>query len=147
MSVKSHPLYGIWCAMRRRCNNPNVLDYPDYGGRGISVCLEWNSFAQFIADMGPRPEGYSLERICTNGNYEPDNCRWATASEQQLNRRYFWRNSDNPMYLIAPHGDRWRVRLYIKSRKLLASFSTLEEAMDYRDEFLYEREFHRRLGF
>ncbi len=80
--------YGSWCAMRQRCNNPNSKSYPDYGGRGINVCERWGSFEAFLTDMGDRPEGKTLDRHPNNdGNYEPSNCRWATATEQSANRR------------------------------------------------------------
>jgi hypothetical protein len=74
--------------MKQRCTNPNVPAYHHYGGRGIRVCPEWaGSFVRFLADMGAAPPGHSLDRIDVNGHYEPSNCRWATAEQQQRNRR------------------------------------------------------------
>jgi hypothetical protein len=73
--------------MRQRCCNPRNVAYSKYGGRGISVCERWMVFANFLADMGPRPDGMSLDRIDVNGDYEPSNCRWATAEEQNQNQR------------------------------------------------------------
>lgn len=81
------PEYGVWRAMIRRCRNKNVKDFHRYGGRGITVCERWNIFENFIYDMGRRPNGLTLERKDTNGNYEPDNCKWTTWKEQQSNRR------------------------------------------------------------
>lgn len=81
------PTYKIWEKMLARCRNQNNKGYPRYGGRGITVCERWADFSNFLADMGERPEGLSLDRINVNGNYEPGNCRWATAKEQALNRR------------------------------------------------------------
>lgn len=80
--------YKIWCAMRERCNRVQSTEFKRYGGRGIRVCERWNDFANFLADMGPRPSRrHSLDRYPNNdGHYEPDNCRWATSAEQQRNK-------------------------------------------------------------
>lgn len=73
--------------MRQRCLNPNATGYDRYGGCGISVCDRWGSFENFLADMGERPEGTTLDRFPNpGGDYEPGNCRWATAKEQRSNR-------------------------------------------------------------
>lgn len=82
------PEYEAYKDMKKRCLNPKHKGYKNYGGRGISVCERWlESFDNFKADMGNRPPGKSLDRIDNSGNYEPSNCRWATAKEQIANRR------------------------------------------------------------
>jgi hypothetical protein len=73
--------------MKQRCLNPKATAYAYYGGRGVTICERWMSFDNFLADMGERPEGRTLDRIDPYGNYEPSNCRWATYAEQTHNRR------------------------------------------------------------
>ena len=81
--------YKSWSHAKARCNNPKDPKYPEYGGRGISMCQRWTgSFSEFIKDMGLAPEKHTLDRIDVNGNYEPGNCRWATAKTQGNNTRF-----------------------------------------------------------
>lgn len=80
--------YRSWRSMRDRCLNKAHHNYPRYGGRGITICPEWDDFEAFLADMGERPsQEYTIDRIDVNRNYAPDNCRWADAKAQGLNRR------------------------------------------------------------
>lgn len=80
--------YQTWASMRDRCNNKGSNSYHKYGARGISICKRWDSFENFLIDMGPRPDDKSLDRFPNfDGNYEPGNCRWATNGQQNGNKR------------------------------------------------------------
>lgn len=93
------PIYYSFYAMLKRCYNPKYEQFEHYGGRGIKVCDRWrNSFENFLADMGPTwAKGLTLDRVDTNGNYEPNNCKWSTAKEQARNRR-------NTVIIDTPEG-------------------------------------------
>ncbi len=86
---RKSPTYQSWRCMKERCIYTTHVKYADYGGRGIKVCDRWmNSFLNFLEDMGPRPEGKTLDRIDPNGNYEPSNCKWSTKKQQEWNKRF-----------------------------------------------------------
>ncbi len=85
---KKSPTWYSWASMLDRCTNPNAANWNRYGGRGIKIVDAWQDFAVFLADVGERPEGKTLDRIDNNGNYEPGNCRWATVQENNQNRKY-----------------------------------------------------------
>jgi len=91
MFKKTHGLsntraYRDWVSMRQRCNNPNNKKYHRYGGRGIMVDKRWESYTNFLEDMGERPEGKQIDRIDNSGNYTKENCRWATPRENSRNK-------------------------------------------------------------
>ena len=133
--LSSHPLYHTWENIRQRCNNPNHTAYKWYGARGIRMCERWNNFRDFVADVGDRPEGTTLDRFPdNNGNYEPGNVRWATQTEQirnsglnKLNKtgtKGVWYSKKIKNYQVAIHAN--------GRQHYLGSFYSLSEAIAVR---------------
>lgn len=129
--------YGIWVAMNSRCNNPKHNGYELYGGRGIKVCDRWSDVSLFLQDMGSRPsKSHSIDRIDVNGNYEPDNCRWATLSEQSRNKRA---RKDNPSGYPGVTWDKecrkWRATITVNYKTInLSVYEDLSDAVKARKE-------------
>ena len=148
MVNRNVPGYSSWRSMRKRCMNPNNPNYHLYGGRGITICDRWDNFPNFIEDMGPKPEGYTLERLDTNGNYEPDNCVWATLETQNRNRRFFPCNSMKEDPYICEHPSAgWLLQITITPyQKYCKGSHDLEWLRGIRDACIYERDFLRSRG-
>lgn len=144
--MSNTPTYTSYQAMLKRCNNPNDPSYNNYGGRGIKVCDRWsNSFENFLEDMGHRPENKSLDRVDNNGNYEKDNCKWSSKSEQQLNRRVMGKTSKfrgvtySKMYKVFVS----QVSIHLNGKKVnkkIGNFKTEEEAALAYDKFIIDNE-------
>jgi len=115
-----------WRDMLQRCNNPKNSFYKDYGSRGIKVCKEWYKFENFYKDMGNRPQGLTLERIDNNGNYEPSNCKWASHSEQQRNKKLYENNKSGAHGVFITKFKTFQVYL---GHKYVGSYKTLKEAV------------------
>lgn len=123
-------VYHIWYEMMRRCFDPKTRSYRNYGARGITVCERWQDPLLFAEDMGPRPQGLTLERINNDGNYEPGNCKWATWEEQANNRRGNRRESFNGISLTVAQWSRQIGRPYAQVRYLLDHGWTIQKIME-----------------
>lgn len=136
-NMSDSPEYTAWRHMKERCYNSTCKEFYKYGGRGIRVCREWNdSFLIFYKDMGPRlSEKHSLDRINNNGDYEPDNCRWATATQQVNNRRMVKSNKSGYVgvsYEKKAYGKKkWRAQITIDYKRIhIGCYETPEEAYE-----------------
>ena len=135
MTKKSHPLYNTWFLMRLRCKSPKCNAYPNYGGRGITYCNRWDDFWAFVDDMGPRPDGHTLDRLDNDGDYKPSNCRWSTPKQQADNRR-----PDNGKFISqVPYGYRVAITIERNTRPHRKTFRTLDDAKSHLEVCKFER--------
>ena len=118
--------FSRWRTMIRRCTDPAADSFEYYGARGISVCDRWLDFGSFFADMGPAPDGKTLDRINPDGNYEPANCRWATSLEQASNKRPARQAPQGSVSFVE---GRWRALVRVKGRSKSRRFTDRNEAL------------------
>lgn len=124
-------VYIAWLAVIKRCTNENDVNYPSYGGRGISVCERWLDFACFYEDMGDAPDGMSLDRIDNSGGYSKENCRWTTDSIQGYNQRKNSRNTSGKTGVQwSKRKSRWFASITVENKHIhLGSFINFEDAV------------------
>ena len=131
---KSSNTYNSWHSMKNRCTDENCQHYGNYGGRGITYTTSWEDFVSFKADMGDCPEGYTLERMNVNGNYNKDNCKWATRSEQSYNRRKSNKNTSGVEGVsFRKDTNKWDVYINKEGLRIRGGcFENLEDAIEKR---------------
>jgi len=127
------PEYKAWAAMKQRCINPNDNRYHSHGERGITYCESWETFEKFFEDMGLRTTSkHSLDRIDNNGNYIKSNCRWATQSQQSINKRIA-KNNTSGYKGVYKRGSKWEAYLFLNKKRLyIGKYKDLNTAIKER---------------
>ena len=128
--MNNTPEHMCWKGLMNRCNNKNSPSYKDYGGRGIKVCESWKKFENFYKDMGKRPEGTSIDRIDVNGDYCPENCRWASRQVQNNNTRknkYITHNGETKT--LSEWSRVYNIPVWKLSQRMLRDNLTFEESI------------------
>lgn len=147
--LSKNRFYPTWGHMLDRCTNINNKRYKDYGARGITICEGWLELKNFIEwAEATHIEGMTLDRIDNDGNYEPDNCRWVTNTEQTINQRMRYNNTSG--YVGVSWGKvkgRWVSRVQISGKdKWIGSFKTIEEAVQARDHYIIDNNLPHKLS-
>ena len=143
--------YKTWKHMVGRCSNPNNKKYKDYGARGITVCEEWLNVSNFVAwceETYPNLEGMTLDRIDVDGNYEPNNCRWADKTTQAINQRIMKNNTSGFVGVCwYKSKDKWVAIIHFNNVRFnIGSFHTKEEAVQARDTYIIENNLPHKLS-
>lgn len=145
-----HRLYDTWFSMMQRCHNPKHKRFNDYGGRGITVCDRWHSIENFIEDMFPTfEEGLSIDRIDVDGNYEPNNCRWATKLLQSRNTKLIRRNNKSGFRGVSwdKTSNKWVVQISVNYKKIhIGYFKTVEEGALAYNKYVIENNLEHTLN-
>ena len=147
--LRYNKFYGVWKDMRGRCCNLKHKSYPEYGGRGILLCNDWQDVVKFVAwAESTYIEGMSLDRIDNDGNYEPDNCRWADKTTQAINQRIQKNNTSGFAGINWYKAkSKWRARITInKSTINLGYFEDIQDAVKARDTFIIENNLTHKLS-
>jgi len=143
--LTNHPTYSVWSSIKTRCYNPKSDNYERYGGRGITMCDEWKNnplaFSEHVSMLENYGRtGYSIDRICNDGNYEPGNLKWSTRHGQQTNQRTYSNNKSGYVGVsFNKKHEKWRSQITIHGEeKYLGRYNTAKEAAIARDKHINE---------